>query len=475
MPDKATDGAKAPGFRTIALIIATAMFMEQLDITILATALPAMAKDFGTSAANLSLAMTSYLLSLAIFIPASGRVADRFGALTVFRAAIVVFIVGSAFCSLANSLTEIVAARLLQGLGGSMMMPVGRLILLRAVDKKHMVAATAWLLVPALIGPIIGPPLGGFIVTWLDWRWIFYINVPIGLAGLVLASIFFENTREPAPPGSRFDGLGMILSGIALGGLFFAAELASREGEGFIALGLGVTGLLFGLAYLRHARRHPSPILDVSLMRIPTFRLSMISGSMTRITQGAHPFLLPLMFQLSFGLNAAQSGSLVLATATGAMTMKAFAPRLLRSFGFRTCLVVNGIVCSLLYAICALFQADWPHWAIFAVLMASGFSMSLQFTALNTVAYDEIAPARMSAATSFYTTFQQLMLSTGVCVAASVLHVGMALGGRDAPVHGDFSAAFLVVTAISLLGTLWNLRMDPSAGNEISGHHLRDR
>lgn len=475
MPAQERDPARKPGFRTIALIIATAMFMEQLDITILATALPAMARDFGTSAANLSLAMTSYLLSLAIFIPASGRVADRFGALTVFRAAILVFMAGSALCSLAGSLSEIVAARLLQGVGGAMMMPVGRLILLRAVDKRHMVAATAWLLVPALIGPIIGPPLGGFIVTWADWRWIFYINIPIGLAGLVLSSIYFENTREPAPPGSRFDLLGMILSGLALGSLFFGAELASRDGEGRIALGLVFIGVVFGAAYLRHARRHPSPILDVSLMRIPTFRLSMIAGSLTRITQGAHPFLLPLMFQLSFGLNPAQSGSLVLATAVGAMTMKAFAPRLLRAFGFRTCLMANGVLCSLLYGICAFFDASWPHAAIFVVLVASGFSMSLQFTALNTVAYDEIAPARMSAATGFYTTFQQLMLSAGVCIAASVLHVGMALGGRDAPVLGDFRAAFLVVTGLSLLSILWNARLAPDAGNEISGHHLRDR
>lgn len=475
MPDTARDGAPRAGFRTIALIIATAMFMEQLDITILATALPAMARDFGTSAPNLSLAMTSYLLSLAIFIPVSGRVADRFGARTVFRAAIVVFIVGSALCSLANGLASIVAARLLQGLGGAMMMPVGRLILLRSVDKRDMVAATSWLLVPALIGPIIGPPLGGFIVTYLDWRWIFYINVPIGLLGLVLASRYIPNLREPPLPGSRFDGFGMALSGIALGSLFFAAELASREGEGLVALGLAAVGLIFGAIYLRHARRHPSPILDVTLMRIPTFRLSVISGSLTRITQGAHPFLLPLMFQLSFGLTAAKAGTMILATALGAMLMKALAPGLLRRFGFRACLTVNGTACALCYGACAFFTPAWPEWAIFVVLVVSGLSMSLQFTALNTVAYDEVSAARMSAATSFYTTFQQLMLSAGVCVAASVLHIGMTLGDRDAPAQGDFTAAFLTVAAISLLAIVWNRRLAPDAGSEISGHHLRDR
>ncbi|MCF4167287.1 DHA2 family efflux MFS transporter permease subunit [Zavarzinia compransoris] len=475
MPASARDVAPRPGFRTTALIIATAMFMEQLDITILATALPAMARDFGTSAPNLSLAMTSYLLSLAIFIPASGLVADRFGARNVFRAAIVVFILGSALCSLADSLAAIVGARLLQGLGGAMMMPVGRLILLRTVDKRDMVAAMSWLLVPALVGPIIGPPLGGFFVTYLDWRWIFYINVPIGLLGLVLSSRFIPNLREAPAPGQRFDATGMALSGIALGGLFFAAELASREGEGRIAIALGLIGAGFGWLYLRHARRHPSPILDVGLMLVPTFRLSMISGSLTRITQGAHPFLLPLMFQLSFGLTAARAGTMILATALGAMLMKALAPALLRALGFRTALTVNGVLCALFYAVCAFFSPSWPEWAIFAVLVASGLSMSLQFTALNTVAYDEIGPARMSAATSFYTTFQQLMLSAGVCAAATVLHVAMTLGERDTPARGDFTAAFLVVTGISLLAVIWNRRLAPDAGSEISGHHLRDR
>lgn len=475
MPGAESDSPAPPGYRTIALIIATALFMEQLDITILATALPAMARDFGTSAPNLSLAMTSYMLSLAIFIPASGVVADRFGTLTVFRLAIVVFTIGSALCSLAHDLTTIVAARLLQGLGGAMMMPVGRLILLRAVDKKDMVAATAWLLVPALVGPIVGPPLGGFFVTYLDWRWVFYINVPIGLLGLAFAGRYIRNIRMPAEAGKRFDLFGMVLSGLALSTLFFGAEMASREGEGRVALVLLGLGLVFGGLYLRHARRHPSPILDMSLLKVETFRLSMLGGSLARITQGAHPFLLPLMFQLSFGLSAAEAGTLILATALGATTMKACAPRLLRRFGFRNCLTVNGMIASLSYGTCAFFTPDWPHGAILAVLFLSGFSMSLQFTAYNTIAYDEIPPARMSSATSFYTTFQQLMLSAGVCIAAAVLHIALAASGRADQAPGDFSAAFLAVAGLSLLATLWNRRFAPDAGSDISGYHIRDR
>ncbi|MFA5123703.1 DHA2 family efflux MFS transporter permease subunit [Zavarzinia sp.] len=464
-----TGDNRRPDFRTVALIVAAAMFMEQLDGTILATALPAMAQDFGVTAPGMSIALTSYLLSLAVFVPASGKVADHFGSRTVFRAAILVFIVGSVACSLAPNLPMLVAARLLQGLGGAMMMPVGRLILLRSTDKKDMVAATSWMLVPALMGPIVGPPLGGFIVTYVDWRWIFYINLPIGLLGLVLVSLYIENHKGDAV--EDFDLAGMALSGVALGSLYFALELASRGEALRIAALLAAIGLVAGFFYIRHARNHPSPILDLSLMRVPTFRLSVIAGSLTRITQGAQPFLLPLLFQLAFGMTAAESGSIVLATAAGSLAMKALAPRILRRFGFRRALTVNGVVCSLAYATCAGFGPGWPHGLLFGVLVFCGFSMSFQFTAYNTVAYAELPPARMSAATSFYTTFQQLMLSLGVCAGAAILQAAMLIGGSTVPVRGDFAAAFLIVTAISLLATLWNRRFAPDAGAEISGHH----
>jgi EmrB/QacA subfamily drug resistance transporter len=463
----------APNFRIIAMIIASAMFMEQLDATVLATALPTMARDFGVSAPAMSIALTSYLLSLAIFIPASGKVADRFGSRTVFRTAIGVFILGSILCAWAPNLTFLVFARLVQGLGGAMMMPVGRLVLMRSVERKNLVSAMSWLLVPALIGPILGPPVGGMIVTYLDWRWIFYINVPIGCLGFVLVSLYIEEFK-----GERdgpFDMLGLVLSGISLGSLLFGFEMSSRGGEAVLAASLISIGLVFGIAYLRHARRHPSPILDFSLMRIPTFSASVVAGSLTRITQGAQPFLLPLMLQLGFNLSAASAGGIVVATALGSMTMKAVAPKILKQFGFRNSLIINGLISTFGYALCAAFRPDWPMPLIFVILYFCGFFMSFQFTAYNTVAYDEIGRERMSSATSFYTTFQQLMLSLGICIGALALHGSMLASGHERPELGDFSVAFLVVTAISVTATIWNMRFSSSAGADISGHRAQRR
>ncbi len=463
------DGCAAPtrNYRTVALIIATAMFMENLDATVLATALPTMARDFGVAAPAMSIALTSYLLALAMFIPASGTMADRFGARPVFRAAIGVFVAGSLACGLAPSLEWMVVARFVQGIGGAMMMPVGRLVLLRSVAKRDMVSAMSWLIMPALVGPILGPPLGGFIVTYLDWRWIFWLNLPIGLLGIVLVGRFIANIREEAP--HAFDAIGFILSGAALGCLLFGFEMTSRPGEAAVAAALVGIGALFGLAYWRHARRAEHPILDLSLMRITTFRLSVLGGSLTRITQGAQPFLLPLMMQLAFGLSAAQSGAMTVAGAIGSFGMKGVARRILKRFGFRNSLIVMGVLGTGAYAICGLFRPDWPLPAVFAVLVLSGFLISFQFTAYNTIAYDEIGKDRMSAATSFYSTFQQLMLSLGICVGATALHVSMLSRSGEAVAFIDFTVAFWTVTAISLLAVFVNWRFDPQAGAELSG------
>ena len=458
----------ARNYRVVALIIACALFMEQMDATVLATALPTMARDFGVPAPSMSIALTSYLLALAIFIPISGRMADRFGSRLIFRMAIALFVLGSVLCGQATSLPFIVAARFVQGLGGAMMIPIGRLVLLRSVDKRDMVSAMSWLIIPALIGPIVGPPIGGFIVTYLDWRWIFYLNVPIGIAGLVLVSIFIEEVRAERAPAA--DAGGFLLSGISLGCLLFGFEMASRPGEGMLSLALIAIGALFGGLYIRHARRRADPVLDLDLMRVPSFRLSVIAGSLTRITQGAQPFLLPLMLQLGFGMSAAESGSITIAGAIGSLAMKGLAPRVLRRFGFRQSLIVCGLAAAAGYAVCGFFRPSWPVPAIFAVLVVCGFFMSFQFTAYNSIAYDEIPKDRMSAATSFYSTFQQLMLSLGICVGATALHMAMLAGGRAAPVPRDFTLAFLIVTGISALATVWNMRFAHDAGAAMSGH-----
>ena len=461
------EAPKARSYRVVAMIIACALFMEQMDATVLATALPTMARDFGVPATNLSSALTAYLLALAIFIPASGRIADRFGAKTVFRLAIAIFMAGSILCGQATNLPFLILARFLQGMGGAMMIPIGRLVLLRSVARQDMVSATSWLIMPALIGPIIGPPIGGFIVTYLDWRWIFYLNIPIGVLGLVLVSLFIDEVRGEKP--ARTDLPGFLLSGVSLGCLLFGFEMTSRSGELASALTLIAIGGVAGALYIRHARRREAPILDLGLMKVPSFRLSVIGGSLTRITQGAQPFLLPLMLQLGFGMSAAVSGTITIAGAIGSLAMKSLAPRLLRRFGFRDSMVVGGLAATAGYAICGLFRPSWPTSLIFLTLMASGFCMSFQFTAYNTIAYDEIPPERMSAATSFYATFQQLMLSLGVCAGALALHVGMLAGGHAAPQLADFTIAFLVVTAISASATIWNRRFDRDAGAELSG------
>ena len=462
-----------PNYRTTALIIASALFMEQLDSTVLATALPTMARYFDVSPSHMSVALTSYILSLAVLIPASGHVADRFGARTVFSTAIVVFTLSSILCARAPSLPLLVAARLLQGAGGAMMIPVGRLVLLRSVDRADLVSAMSWFLVPGLIGPILGPPIGGLIVTYLDWRWIFYINVPIGVLGIVLTRVFIQNTRSTTR--QPFDLRGFALSGVSLACLLFGFETMSRGvGETSVAVALIGAGLVSGVAYVVYAQRaRMTPILDLSLMRIRTFRVSMLAGSLSRITQGAQPFLLPLMLQLTFGMSAAQSGLLTFATACGSMMMKAAALPILRRFGFRSTLIWNGILSSLLYATCAAFRQDWPHWSLFLVLAICGFSMSLQFTAYNTVAYDDVPSDRTAAANSFYTTFQQLMLSFGICTGALALTISKTVAGHLHASVGDFSTAFLIVTAISLLAAPVCLGYPRNAGAEMSGHRRK--
>src|SRR5216683_592744 len=306
----------------VPLIVACALFMENLDSTVIATALPQIAASLGEDPLRLNLAITAYLLSLAVFIPLSGWVADRYGARRVFRAAIVIFTVGSACCGLANSLPELVAARILhQGLGGAMMVPVGRLVMLRAVPKSELVRAMSYLTVPALVGPVLGPPLGGLIVTYSSWRWIFFINLPIGLLGIVLATLFIEDVRETAM--WPLDVRGFLLAGLGLSGLMFGFETAGRGvlPGSLVAVLLAVGALALAL-YVLHARVIAAPIIDLRLLSIPTFAGAIIGGSIFRIGVGALPFLLPLMLQLGFGLSPFASGLLTFASAAGALTMK---------------------------------------------------------------------------------------------------------------------------------------------------------
>ena len=453
----------------IPLIVACALFMENLDSTVLATSLPAIAASFGESPVRLSFAITSYLFSLAVFIPISGWVADRYGAKNVFRGAIVVFLAGSILCGLSNSLWQLVAARMLQGLGGAMMVPVGRLVLLRSVTKADMVGAMAWLTVPALIGPVIGPLVGGFITTYFHWRWIFWINVPIAVLGLVLVTLFIPARREPRPPA--FDSLGFALTAAGLVGLMFGFETIGRDiVPGWASALLLAAGGVCIMLFVLHASRIAHPVLDLGLLRVPTFRASVTGGCLFRIGIGALPFLLPLLLQAGFGLSAFASGQLTFAAALGALTMKFAAKPILRRFGFRRVLLGNAFLSGLSLAAIALFRPDTPHALILAVLLIGGFFRSLQFTSINTLGYADIDQQHMSRATSFASMAQQLSLSAGVATGAILLHVTMAARGGGALEATDFLPAFLAVGVCAMLSALAYLRLPGDAGAEVSGH-----
>jgi EmrB/QacA subfamily drug resistance transporter len=443
--------------------------MESLVSTVIATSLAAMALDLKVDPVTLKLAFTAYFVALAIFIPISGWCADRYGAKTVFCSAIVVFTLSSIGCALAWDLTSLVAGRFCQGAGGAMMMPVGRLILLRVMAKHEMVAAMAWLSIPTLLAPIMGPPVGGFITTYYHWRGIFWLNVPVGILGLVLAFKFVPQLR--ADTTRPLDTRGFALTSLGLSLAIFGFTMAgSSTGELLTALALMTCGLALLVLYAMHARRIEHPIIDLRLLRIPTFRVAMIAGLLFRIAVGALPFLLPLMLQLGFGLNAFQSGSLTFAAAAGALTMKLTAAPILRQFGFKRVLCVNAVISSLLLAASALFTAQTPHAIIISVLLIGGFFRSLQFTSLNTLGYSDIEPQDFSAATSFVAVVQQLSLSAGVAVAASLLDTSRAAAGRSELVTADFSRAFLVIGVVAIISTAMFFRLKADAGAEVSGH-----
>jgi EmrB/QacA subfamily drug resistance transporter len=456
-----------PHDRLVPLIVAVALFMENMDATVIATSLPAIAVDLGTNPLALKLAVTSYLLSLAVFIPVSGWTADRFGARTVFRAAIGVFMLGSIGCALSGSLSQFVAARIVEGMGGAMMTPVGRLILVRSVDRRELVNAMVWVTTPALIGPVIGPAVGGFITTYFHWQWIFFINIPIGFAGILLSTWYIEDIRAEKP--DPFDFRGMLLAGFGIAGLAFGLSVLGLD---FLPAGV-VAALIAGGAlatflYVLHARRTPAPVLDLSLLSLPTLRASVVGGFVYRTGVGALPFLLPLLLQLGFHLTPFQSGLITLTSAVGAMTMKMVVPIILRRVGFRNTLTANAVISAVFVAACAAFTPTTPLVVMIAILLAGGFFRSLQFTSLATIAYAELDPRSISRATPLVSVSQQLSVSTGVAVGALAVDLTLYVRQHTMVTAADFAPAFILIGLISATSALMFARLPEDAGAELA-------
>ena len=408
----------------IALVVAAAFFMENLDGTVIATALPQMARSFGTTAVDLSVGMTAYLLALSVFIPASGWVADRLGARSVFGGAIAVFTVASVLCSLSQGLWSFTAARVLQGMGGAMMVPVGRLVVLRTTEKRDLMRAMAYITWPGLVAPILGPPVGGFFTTYATWRWIFLLNVPLGLLGLGLVAALFPNVR--GAERRRFDGRGFVLSGIALPCLMYGLEAVGQPGgRPVVVVGVLLAGAGFGTLAVRHMRRAAQPLIALGALRVPSFAVTVWGGSVFRMTIGSIPFLVPLLLQVGFGMSAFAAGVLVLAGAAGNLGMKVVTTPILRRFGFRSVLVVNGMLVAGSIAACAALSPGTPGWVIVGVLFVGGLCRSMQFTCLNTLQFADIPAAEMSGASTFSSMVQQMAMGLGDRAGGG----GAALGG----------------------------------------------
>ena len=454
--------------RVTPLILAVALFMEQMDSTVIATSLPAIAADIGSDPIALKLALTAYFVALAIFIPISGWMADRFGAKNIFRLAIFVFMLGSLACSFSFSLETFVVSRFFQGIGSSMMTPVGRLLLVRSTPRNELVSAMAWLTVPALVAPVTGPLIGGFLTTYLSWHWIFWINIPIGITGIIVAGLFLNvpDARNPRP----VDVVGFMLAGIAFAGCVFGLSVVSLPAlpiiYGYLTIAIGVTA---GLLYMLHARRTKFPLLDPALLRHRLFRSSITGGSFFRIGVGAVPFLLPLMLQLGFGLNPFQSGAITFVSAIGAIMSKFIAERVFARFGFPRVLGFAALFGGLLIAAQGLFSSDTPVPAMMAVLLAGGILRSVFFTGSNALGYADVDDEEASQATAIVAVAQQLSVAFGVAVAGAILEISTRLHGGELTLL-DFQIAFFVVGGLSVLAGVVYIRLPADAGSNVSGH-----
>ncbi|MEA4469357.1 MFS transporter [Klebsiella pneumoniae] len=457
-------------FSAPALLVAGAFFMEFLDGTVIATALPDMARDFGVTAVELNIGISAYLITLAVLIPASGWIADRFGARAIFTLALAIFTLASVFCGLSTEVHIFVAMRILQGVGGALMVPVGRLAVLRTTPKHQLIKAIATLTWPALVAPIIGPPLGGFITRYASWHWIFFINVPLGLAAIILSLRIIPDIRETER--RSFDLSGFITTSVAMVSLVTAMErLGDRQPQIWPTLALAALGFGCLLYSIRHFRRAAAPMVRLEALRVPTFRVTMYGGSLFRASISAVPFLLPLLFQVGFGMDPFHSGLLVLAVFVGNLTIKPATTPLIRWLGFRRLLLINGAlnVCSLLA--CALLTPQTPVWAIMLILYLGGVFRSIQFTGVSTLAFADVPAAQMSDANTLFSTASQLAVGLGITLGAIGIRLGEQVGDwlHLTELPGiSFRLSFVFIALICLVGMIDSLHLAKTAGSSVS-------
>lgn len=457
-----------PAGSALPLLVAGAMFMENLDTTVIVTALPKMAQAFGVHPIDLNIGVSAYILTLTVFIPASGWIANRLGTRTIFASAIVLFTLASILCAMSVSLPTFTAARMLQGFAGALMVPVGRLVVLRNTAKADLIRAIATITWPALAAPVLGPPLGGFITTYASWHWIFLLNVPLGAIALFMSMRLIPN--EKGPIGVPFDILGFMLTGVACLGLMFGLDWFNKGAASIWQPSLCViVSLLVGMLAVKHSLRTPHPLLPMIAMKIKSYGVSIIGGSLFRIAIGSLPFLLPLLFQLGYGMNAFNAGLLVLAVFAGNLVMKPFTSAILFRFPFKTILVVNGFFNTLTIFACAFLTPAVPTALTFILLFISGMMRSMQFTAVNTLAFSQVPGPMMGGANTLFNTAQQLSSGLGIAIGALALRIAE----HFAPVNangvslGSFRLAFIIVGCIAILGMLDSMKLNITDGDEV--------
>lgn len=455
---------------TIALTVAIAFFMQNLDTTAINTAVPAMAKSFGTDVIHISTGITSYLIALAIFIPVSGWIADRYGTRKVFCTSIGLFILASLLCGSSQNLTQFVIFRIFQGIAGAMMTPVGRLAVLKATPKEELIVAMNYITLPALVAPILGPLVGGYLTTYWSWHWIFLLNIPFSIICIILAWRNIPDDDNSNEPKKRLDMVGFVLSGLGLAGFMYGIESFSKDGFPYYisALLLFISVLLLYLNF-KHSKHISNPLIDYTMLSIKTFRTTIFVGTVSRMIIGVAPYLVPLMFQVGFGLSPFKAGALFVATMAGNLSMKSMTVWVIRHFPFRNILLVNGLLVALFTLITAFLLPTTPVYMIVTVMFISGMTRSMQFTTITTLAFADVPKEKMTNANSFYSTIQQMSSGMGIAIGAVALRFSSMIHGEESGEYSlaDFRLSFIFVAILAVVHLYGYTKLSVTDGDEV--------